>query len=164
MRLADAANDWRRHPDSNRGCGFCKPVPYHLAMPPHLNSSERILGILTAQVNFRWKVLSKNPVLRPPTGDCRLRRVGVGRRVWPQDQDRAQESPLEETWVAVMGPPGASGADPETPGFPDLAVAKPGFAGVVTAAVPEVEPSGRPPWGRMPWIPRGWFVPRAIYR
>ena len=25
---------WRRHPDSNRGCGFCKPVPYHLAMPP----------------------------------------------------------------------------------------------------------------------------------
>ena len=147
MRLADVANDWRRHPDSNRGCGFCKPVPYHLAMPPHLNSSERILWILTAQVNFRWKVLSKNPVLRPPTGDCRLRLVGVGRRVWRQDLDRvpAQESPLEEIGVAVKCPPGASGADLETLGFPDLALALQGFVVVATPAVPELEPWGRPP-------------------
>jgi hypothetical protein len=25
---------WRRHPDLNRGSGFCRPTPYHLAMPP----------------------------------------------------------------------------------------------------------------------------------
>ena len=28
--------DWRRHPDSNRGSRFCRPVPYHLAMPPRI--------------------------------------------------------------------------------------------------------------------------------
>ncbi len=27
---------WRRHPDSNRGSGLCRPVPYHLAMPPYM--------------------------------------------------------------------------------------------------------------------------------
>ena len=27
---------WRRHPDLNRGSRFCRPVPYHLAMPPHI--------------------------------------------------------------------------------------------------------------------------------
>ena len=26
--------NWRRHPDSNRGWRFCRPLPYHLAMPP----------------------------------------------------------------------------------------------------------------------------------
>ena len=25
---------WRRHPDSNWGSGFCRPMPYHLAMTP----------------------------------------------------------------------------------------------------------------------------------
>jgi hypothetical protein len=25
---------WRRRPDSNRGSGLCRPVPYHLATPP----------------------------------------------------------------------------------------------------------------------------------
>ena len=29
------ANCWRRHPDSNRGSGLCRPVPYHLAMSPY---------------------------------------------------------------------------------------------------------------------------------
>ena len=84
--------------------------------------------------------------------------MGVGQRVWPADLDRfrAEESPLEETWVVVLCPPGASGADPETLGFPDLAVAKQGFAG---AAVAEVERSGP-----TPWVPRGWFVPLAVYR
>jgi hypothetical protein len=30
---------WRRHPDLNRGSRFCRPVPYHLAMPPNTNIS-----------------------------------------------------------------------------------------------------------------------------
>jgi len=132
-----------------------------LAMPPHFNSSVRILGILAAQVNFRWKVLSKNPVLRLPTGDCRSRLVGVERRVWPPDLDRVQarESPLEETWVAVKCPHGASGADSETLGSPDLVVVKPGFAGVAILAVPEEEPRDR-----TRWVLRGWSVPLAVYR
>ena len=29
-----ASNVWRRHPDSNRGWRFCRPLPYHLAMAP----------------------------------------------------------------------------------------------------------------------------------
>ena len=27
---------WRRHPDLNRRSGFCRPMPYRLAMPPLL--------------------------------------------------------------------------------------------------------------------------------
>ena len=29
---------WRRHPDLNRGSGFCRPMPYHLAMSPYSTS------------------------------------------------------------------------------------------------------------------------------
>jgi hypothetical protein len=37
--------DWRRHPDLNRGSGFCRPTPYHLAMPP-------LLGYLSAPSQY----------------------------------------------------------------------------------------------------------------
>ena len=32
-------NIWRRHPDLNRGSGFCRPVPYHLAIAPNIKWS-----------------------------------------------------------------------------------------------------------------------------
>ena len=36
-----ALTSWRRHPDSNRGWGFCRPWPYHLAMSPKIWSGKR---------------------------------------------------------------------------------------------------------------------------
>jgi hypothetical protein len=29
-----AVTNWRRRPESNRGYGLCRPLPYHLATPP----------------------------------------------------------------------------------------------------------------------------------
>ena len=34
--LLHAGVFWRRHPDLNWGSGFCRPMPYHLAMSPNL--------------------------------------------------------------------------------------------------------------------------------
>src|SRR5680860_170165 len=83
-----ASSLWRRQPDSNRRSGFCKPVPYRLAMAPRLHVSGHrfsqcpdarlyhaapVVFALPAQ-DFDRRATGISPILTLPQPTLRTRR------------------------------------------------------------------------------------------
>ena len=65
--VKEEADNWRRHPDSNRGSGLCRPVPYHLAMSPYKRYMVPGAGLEPARTNVRG-ILSPLRLPIPPPG------------------------------------------------------------------------------------------------
>ena len=51
-------NNWRRHPDSNWRSRSCSPLPYHLAMSPHMGWIKRFELSVSRATIWRFNQLS----------------------------------------------------------------------------------------------------------
>ncbi len=89
-------NFWRRHPDSNRGSGLCRPVPYHLAMSP--NKMVPGAGLEPARTNVRG-ILSPLRLPIPPSGQY-LFGFKLSQIVWIQNlwSGRRGSNPRPRPW------------------------------------------------------------------
>lgn len=61
---------WRRHPESNRGSRFCRPMPYHLAMPPHQKWLKRIRFLKTSPGYHKTASLQRKFSTSTASGQC----------------------------------------------------------------------------------------------
>ena len=79
--------NWRRGPESNRRCSFCRAVPYHLATPPP-TEARRTLGGL-AFGSRRSFVRHRRTPLRERHLKTKTGAVGRARRVLGFDRERS---------------------------------------------------------------------------
>ncbi len=75
----------RRHPDSNWGSGFCRPLPYHLAMSPEgvilrtpLPGTLQPLASLRSRLRQAWQGRQMRPQVRLRIAFVCRRSVGQG--------------------------------------------------------------------------------------
>ena len=86
---------WRRHPDSNRGSGLCRPVPYHLAMPPVQSYQKDSFILVVPEAGLE-------PARRKPPRDFKsLASTNSATRAW---SGRRDSNPRPQPWQGCALP------------------------------------------------------------
>ncbi len=79
--------NWRRGPESNRRCSFCRAVPYHLATPPPTEARKTLGGL--AFGSRRSFVRPRRTPLRERHLKTKTGAVARARRVLGFDRERS---------------------------------------------------------------------------